>query len=471
MASYRDSYGFTITPPLASYTLMASSLSTLNMATLTKVAWELYFQCHLIANNGPEGFRALFPELGLLQEKLRALSDGIVSNGPFYERMKEDRKVALQGCLSTCFETLRNLEDLINRYRELGIWDIKELGQDVNWATLRPQIEGLRSKTVVHTCDLSLFLIPSEKSRAMEENERVVLALDTRLGHDPDAEIGPLHLRADNGHLGEPNTFRIMRTEITGQLETYQSRARLRQASTSSDSLASASDGSLCGRTAPTSPLSLDTALSLSESTKGKVSHGRSRIEQPLYDRSISSRAVDQDFIEDNSSSQGWHGIERSIDMPYADSGRSNVAEAVTSTMDQLRQVRLQEQLARPIRYEPQNQTHKPDPDIVKIFETSVNEELPMRKLDTTDWLRVATWWLLKARATLANCNRHNYVSARGSMSPSTVSKSTSHQAYIDLLKASYILYDVVLKDESSPVILTDENRKSIADLSEVSFW
>lgn len=58
---------------------------------------------------------------------------------------------------------------------------------------------------------------------------------------------------------------------------------------------------------------------------------------------------------------------------------------------------------------------------------------------------------------------------ARGNKSPSTDSRSTSHQAYIDLLKASYILYDIVLRDENSRALLSDENRKLVADLSEVS--
>ena len=53
-------------------------------------------------------------------------------------------------------------------------------------------------------------------------------------------------------------------------------------------------------------------------------------------------------------------------------------------------------------------------------------------------------------------------------MSPSVDSSSTSQQAYVDLLKASYILYDIVLKDETSQALLTDENRKLISDLSEV---
>lgn len=47
-------------------------------------------------------------------------------------------------------------------------------------------------------------------------------------------------------------------------------------------------------------------------------------------------------------------------------------------------------------------------------------------------------------------------------------SRSPSHQAYLDLLKASYILYDIVLEEEPSPALLVDEDRKSIVELSEV---
>lgn len=81
--------------------------------------------------------------------------------------------------------------------------------------------------------------------------------------------------------------------------------------------------------------------------------------------------------------------------------------EAVTSAMQQLRQVRLKEQLARPIRWEPQNTLHKPDPEMAKAFEIAANEMNPATRMNTRDWLLVATWWLLKERTTLANCNRH----------------------------------------------------------------
>ena len=73
-----------------------------------------------------------------------------------------------------------------------------------------------------------------------------------------------------------------------------------------------------------------------------------------------------------------------------------------------------------------------------------------------------------KARTTLNNCEKPSFADARGSLSPSTDSRSTGHQAYADLMKSSYILYEIVLKDENSQAVLTDENRKLIADLSEV---
>jgi len=57
----------------------------------------------------------------------------------------------------------------------------------------------------------------------------------------------------------------------------------------------------------------------------------------------------------------------------------------------------------------------------------------------------------------------------RGSFSRSSDSRSPSNQAYVDLLKASWILYEVILKDENLTLLLTDENRKLFYNLSDVS--
>ncbi|KAI9370692.1 hypothetical protein BJX61DRAFT_514544 [Aspergillus egyptiacus] len=149
------------------------------------------------------------------------------------------------------------------------------------------------------------------------------------------------------------------------------------------------------------------------------------------------------------------------------DQGDDHVKHAVSSAMRQLHEIQLREQQLRPLRYEPRNRFHLPDATVTERFGTSLNDEHHVRRLSTRDWLRIAVWWLLKARASLANCEKPSLVSARGSMSPSTTSSNSSHQSYVDLLKASYILYDIVLQRQSPQSLMIDENRKLISDLSE----
>ena len=42
------------------------------------------------------------------------------------------------------------------------------------------------------------------------------------------------------------------------------------------------------------------------------------------------------------------------------------------------------------------------------------------------------------------------------------------NQAYVDLLKASWILYDIILKGDNLTPLLTNENRKLFYNLSDV---
>ena len=55
------------------------------------------------------------------------------------------------------------------------------------------------------------------------------------------------------------------------------------------------------------------------------------------------------------------------------------------------------------------------------------------------------------------------------SVSPSHIASSPFSQAYVDLLKTSWILYDVFLPDENLASLLTEENRKLFYDCSHVS--
>ena len=58
--------------------------------------------------------------------------------------------------------------------------------------------------------------------------------------------------------------------------------------------------------------------------------------------------------------------------------------------------------------------------------------------------------------------------STRASFSVSGKSKTPANQAYIDLLKAQWILHTIILREENRPSLMTDENRKLFHTLSDV---
>lgn len=57
-------------------------------------------------------------------------------------------------------------------------------------------------------------------------------------------------------------------------------------------------------------------------------------------------------------------------------------------------QIRIMEQSLRQLRIE--HKDHQPDDILKEQFQNLVDDELRLRGLDARDWLRVATWWLLK---------------------------------------------------------------------------
>ena len=72
------------------------------------------------------------------------------------------------------------------------------------------------------------------------------------------------------------------------------------------------------------------------------------------------------------------------------------VEEAVADARRQLLTVRQREQSSRPLRVVGQDPQRTPDPALSALFQKSANDELQIRRLNARDWLRVATWWLLK---------------------------------------------------------------------------
>lgn len=134
-----------------------------DLPAITRATWEVYSQCQQVAKDAPDGFRKLVKELGSLQGVMRAISDDYASNTAFFEMLEEDRRRMMERCLSACLETLTRLTDLLNHYRELGISDGRQFWQRIKWSTQQMQVEDIRSKLIVHTCNMSLCMSPIEK--------------------------------------------------------------------------------------------------------------------------------------------------------------------------------------------------------------------------------------------------------------------------------------------------------------------
>ena len=164
-------------------------------------------------------------------------------------------------------------------------------------------------------------------------------------------------------------------------------------------------------------------------------------------------------------------GGESTIKTHGAGSKAPNVNDVVAEAMQELVRVRQREQSARPLRIVRQDPVHRPPDALKEHFQEFADDELKIRRLNARDWLRVATWWLLKARFNTRVDERSQFMSTRGSLSVSGVSgggRSGINQAYVDLLKASWILYNVILKDDNDKVsLMTDENRKMFYNLSD----
>ena len=158
-----------------------------------------------------------------------------------------------------------------------------------------------------------------------------------------------------------------------------------------------------------------------------------------------------------------------SRDGDFGRSGKSlDLADVVTDAMQELSMIRQKEQSSKPLKIRPQDPVHRPDESLKTHFESDASDEMQYRKLNTKDWLRVATWWVLKAKYHLQACERQGPIISRGSFSTSNDSKSPGGQAYVDLLKATWILYDILLKETNITSLQTDENRKLFHNLSNV---
>lgn len=129
-----------------------------DLLAVTKLAWDLYHNCYLVAREAPEDFRQLVNELASLQGVLRTLRDDVNSDKSFLERLGDSRKETLERCVGSCFDTLNRLQKLVIKYRELGVGDGKKFWTQLKWVNKQKEIADLKSRIMVNSCNLSLCM-------------------------------------------------------------------------------------------------------------------------------------------------------------------------------------------------------------------------------------------------------------------------------------------------------------------------
>jgi len=137
---------------------MPSSFRIVDIPILVKLTWGLHNQCLVLGKDAPDGFKKLVTELGSLQGILRTFGEDMGSTTSLFEKMDEDRKQTFQRSLGACFATLHGLEEVLARFKALDSGDGHSLWRRIKWATQRTHIEDIRSKIMVHTCNLSLCI-------------------------------------------------------------------------------------------------------------------------------------------------------------------------------------------------------------------------------------------------------------------------------------------------------------------------
>lgn len=97
-------------------------------------------------------------------------------------------------------------------------------------------------------------------------------------------------------------------------------------------------------------------------------------------------------------SSTSGESMNKGNGSPGASNGRKekDLIELVAEAKKELSKIRQKEQSQRPLRIVKPDKDHQPDGDLKEQFQKLADDELQIRRLNTRDWLRVATWWLLK---------------------------------------------------------------------------
>ncbi|KAL8801895.1 MAG: hypothetical protein Q9182_004184 [Xanthomendoza sp. 2 TL-2023] len=449
-----------------------------DLLTVTKLAWDLYHNCYLVAREAPEDFRQLVNELASLQGVLRTLRDDVNSDNSFLERLGDPRKEALEKCLTSCFATLHKLQQLVIKYRQLGVGDGKQFWRKLKWVSKKGEISDLKSRIMAHTCNLSLcmssignsslarieasLLQALERQDASEGIETANLTTIARSQTEPVARTRSKDLVDSSEELEDEGLgLRGIRRAFTGATLVEPT------ADLMSDMTPPMSEGEISDSGSPkatsSKPKPTKTGKLRKASTFDVGRTAKAFPPSPLASEECPDDSPKNPLSKRKTSFSGNKpSVRAEKTKMHQDQGE--VMEVVADAMHELSKVRQKEQSARPLRVVREDPVHQADDALRERFQQLAEDELRIRRLSAKDWLRVATWWLLKSRN---NAPQLESQGPKPSLAISSDDDCPTDQAYVDLLKASWIMHTIVLNDNNMSSLMTDENRKLFYNLSD----
>ncbi|RPA97742.1 hypothetical protein L873DRAFT_1770525 [Choiromyces venosus 120613-1] len=377
-----------------------------------KLVWDLYHNCFLVAKDAPNEFLDLMRELSSLRGVLKCIEDEINTR-----RIDESRKVAIKRAMGGTTHTLRRLEALVLKYRKLGFSDGLHFWKRIGWAKEQRDIEGFRIRIMAYACTLNLCISSVGESTisTIERDFKQAFYVQDQLqlndiyGSDTGSAIVPNFLETSRR---ESEASRFTDETCISQLEGYESPVTSPTTSESPDRPRSIR---------PTSPL-------------GSVNS----IATDLIDFSI-------DGDQDSSAASVLDVLARASDL------LSNCPE---------RESILQQPVM--LDWDPPNPENLVSDSMHKRFSTNAKKGKGDPKITTEFLLRAGTWWVLKSRnAVRLETNSIPNASSTSSSDPN----SGLYQAYFDLMKASWILYNYLLSDPDNTLNMPPEDIKSFSTL------
>ena len=441
----------------------------------------MYDQCYRVAKAAPSEFRQLVSELAGLKGVLKNIRDDVNSERSYVKRLDPDRKESLERLLKSIFASLRKTQQLVVYFKSLGTDEEGlQVWKRTKWLHKRGEILQLRKQITAESTRLGLCMSDINNASLA----RIEITIEEALNkHDPefeDDEVAPLM---------KPRTFSsthrdsdLMSTSIAiPKRRPTEKTLGEKTLVTNMDYPSSAS-----GDSDPGSPSPVRISRQMSTPTKSHLRNSSIPIggygpPSPLTDdggsyknrRSSDNKSYigenhNRGLLIDTRSRMNEYYLTATPDASIVDP-EMEFAAAIDIAKEELSRIRQQERQARPLKIPDRTLFPEVVPRAKTEFEQSLKMEIKYRSLNTRDWLRVGTWWLLKAMFRLEALEKSNVTPIPGGLSRAQRSSLSYSQAYVDLLKATWVLFECILKSDYVIPMHSDENRKLFKDLEDVS--